>query len=259
MKNKLQIIKIGGNLIDDETPLNSFLFDFSQLEGLKILVHGGGKMASELSRKLGFEPQLIDGRRITSIQDLDVATMVYAGLINKNIIAKLQKLNCNAIGLSGADANIIQAKKRGIIPIDFGFVGDVEHVDTRIIQLLLNNHLTPVFSAITHDGNGQLLNTNADTIAAELAIVLSPYFDTELHYCFEKQGVLLDVNKENSVIKMINYEKYIELKTTGVIDKGMLPKMENCFRALKHDVSKVIIGNADSIKSSNQLYTTLVL
>lgn len=255
MKNKLRIIKIGGNLIDDENQLNTFLNDFSRLDGLKILVHGGGKMASELSRKLGFEPQLIDGRRITANHDLEIATMVYAGLINKNITAKLQALQCNAMGLSGADANTMLSKKRAAKPVDFGFVGDIEHINTASIQLFLNNQLTPVFCAITHDGNGQLLNTNADTIAADLAIALSEQYEIALHYCFEKQGVLRDVNQENSVIPHINTESYAALKAQGIIDKGMLPKMENCFRAIQNNVSKVIIGNAASINPTTHLFT----
>ncbi len=259
MKTKLHIIKIGGNLIDDAGQLNTFLSNFSNLKGLKILVHGGGKKATELSIKLGIEPVLMDGRRITSNKDLEIATMVYAGLINKNITAKLQSLNGNAIGLTGADGNAIVSIKRTSVPIDFGFVGDVVAVNITFLQMLLTGNFIPVFCAITHDRNGQLLNTNADTIAADIAIALSNDYEVILHYCFEKQGVLLDINQEDSVIPLINSDKYNELKTLGVIDKGMLPKLENCFRALKNKVSKVIIGNAVSITTENQLHTTLEL
>lgn len=259
MKTKLHIIKIGGNLIDDANQLNTFLSNFSKLKGLKILVHGGGKKATELSRKLGIEPVLMEGRRITSEKDLEIATMVYAGLINKNITAQLQAMNCNAIGLSGADANSIESSKRASYPIDFGYVGDIVTVNTQLLEILLYNDILPVFCAITHDGKGQLLNTNADTIAADLASALSNNYEVKLHYCFEKQGVLLNIKQEDSVIPFINSVKYAELKTLGIIDKGMLPKLENCFRALKNNVSKVIIGNAASITTENQLYTTLEL
>lgn len=259
MKNKLTIIKIGGNLIDNENQLTSFITDFAKLEGLKILVHGGGKKTSELSIKLGFEPLFIDGRRITSQNELEIATMVYAGLINKNITSKLQAAGCNALGLTGADANMIQSKKREVNPIDFGFVGDINHINIKPIQLLLNNHITPVFCAITHDTKGQLFNTNADTVAAELAIALSTLYETTLYYCFEKQGVLMNINLEDSVIPLINSTIYTELKKSEIITKGMLPKLENSFQALHKGVTRVIIGNADSIKPTTLIRTTIVL
>jgi len=188
MRTKLSIIKIGGEQIDDSTQLETFLHNFTQLEGFKILVHGGGKLASQLSLKLGIEPQMVDGRRVTSQADLEVITMVYAGLLNKKISAQLQSLGCNALGLSGADANCITSEKRPKSSIDFGSVGDVKIVNTATIHALLQQKLTPVFCALTHDGKGQLLNTNADTIAAELAIGMSALYETELIYCFNKKG-----------------------------------------------------------------------
>ena len=258
MKNKLKIIKIGGNIIDDDHNLASFLTDFARLEGPKILVHGGGKSATKLSEKLGIPTQMIEGRRITSTENLTVVTMVYAGLINKKITARLQGNNCNAIGLSGADANCIQANLRETTPIDFGWVGDISKVNTSTIQLFLTNGLTPVFCAIGHDGNGQLLNTNADTVAAEIAKAMSNEYETELIYCFEKNGVLKDINDPNSVIARINKKDYQELKKTRVIAEGMIPKIDNCFHALENGVSKVIIGNAGLLRNENELFTTLI-
>jgi len=259
MKNKLQVVKIGGNIINDEQLLDKFLSDFAQLEGAKILVHGGGKLATELSKQLGVVTQMINGRRVTSDKDIDIVTMVYAGLINKKITAKLQGNHCNAIGLSGADANSIQASKRPASPTDYGWVGDIESVNNETIALFLENNITPVFCAISHDNKGQLLNTNADTISSEIAISMSENFEVTLIYCFEKQGVLKDVNDENSVISSINTEVYSALKKNKIIHEGMLPKMENCFHALANNVSKVKIGNINMINNTNSLYTTLTL
>lgn len=259
MKSKLQIIKIGGSLINDARKLDAFLYDFAQLTGCKILVHGGGNQASQLSKKLGVEPQKLDGRRITTVKDLEIVTMVYAGLINKNIVASLQHCGCFSIGLSGADANCIIADKRPVDPVDFGLVGDIKEINVNSVQLFLTNNITPVFCALTHNEQGQLLNTNADTIAAELAISMSSEYDTELIYCFEKKGVLADINNGSSIITSINLSEYQELKKAGVINEGMLPKMENCFNALKKNVSKVIIGDANVIKCTEKIYTTLTL
>ena len=259
MKTKLRIIKIGGNVIDDSENLDLFLANFARLDGFNILVHGGGKLATKLSDKLGVDVQLIDGRRITSSENLEVVTMVYAGLINKQICAKLQGYGCNAIGLSGADANCITSTKRPPTPINYGYVGDIKTVDTTAINNFLKEDITPVFCAITHDGNGQLLNTNADTIAAEVAIAMSSDYETELIYCFEKKGVLANVEDDNSVISSINMEKYEALKAKGTINSGMLPKMENCFHALKQNVSKVIIGSVGVIEETNDKHTTLTL
>jgi acetylglutamate kinase len=258
MKNKISIIKIGGNIINDESMLDSFLADFTKIDDPKILIHGGGKIANQLNEKLGIKTIMNEGRRITSSENLDTVTMVYAGLINKKIVSKLQSNNCNALGLSGADANCILATKRPTSPIDFGLVGDVETINSNTIDLFLQASITPVFCAISHDGNGQLLNTNADTVATEIAIALSDLYDTELIYCFEKNGVLEDVSDENSIIKNINSEKYVELKKNKTINEGMLPKIENCFHALSNNVNKVIIGHP-SVLDGNENCTTLSL
>ncbi len=256
---KLKIIKIGGNIINDKNNLSSFLTDFSQIEGYKILVHGGGKKATEMAKSLNLQPKMIGGRRITDEANLEIVTMVYAGLLNKNITAQLQKYNCNAIGLSGADANCIKAHKRIVKDIDYGFAGDVNRVNNDIIKVFLDHHLTPVFCAITHDKNGQLLNTNADTIASEIAKAMSGNYQVELVYCFEKNGVMMDVDDDNSVIEKINKEKYQQLKQENIIAEGMLPKLENCFHALQNGVEKVIIGNPSIVKNKNQKFTTLSL
>ena len=258
MKNKISIIKIGGNSIDDVNVLDSFLKDFAEIKHAKILIHGGGKIATKLNEKLGVKTIMHEGRRITSAENLDVITMVYAGLINKKIVSKLQEKNCNALGLSGSDANCILAKKRPTTPIDFGWVGDVESINAITINTFVSNGITPVFCAISHNGKGQLLNTNADTIASEIAIAMSEFYDTELIYCFEKKGVLEDMKDEDSVIPVINSKKYVVLKEKKIIHKGMLPKMENCFHALNNTVKKVIIGNPKVI-SNNETCTTLIL
>lgn len=259
MKLKLNIIKIGGNVINDEVALASLLKDFSKLDGLKLLVHGGGKKATEFSNKLQLEPKMIGGRRVTDEANLEVVTMVYAGLLNKNIVALLQKNNCNAIGLSGADGNAIKAHKRIVKDIDYGFAGDVDHIETDTIFVLLNNGLIPVFCAITHDKNGQLLNTNADTIASELASALAIIYDVSLTYVFEKKGVLKDINDEDSVIENIDSNSYKKLKNEGVIADGMLPKLQNCFYALNKGVSEIHIANTYFIKDKNIQHTLLTL
>jgi len=258
MKNKISIIKIGGNIINDEKVLDTFLANFSKIENMKILIHGGGKIATQLNDKLGIKTIMNEGRRITSAENLDTVTMVYAGLINKKIVSKLQGYNCNALGLSGSDANCILANKRPTSPIDYGFVGDIKEINSSTIKMFLSNGITPVFCAISHDGNGQLLNTNADTIASEIAIAMSKYMDTELIYCFEKKGVLSDITNENSIIENINYEKYLALKENKTVNEGMLPKMENCFNALNNKVNKVSIGNHSMI-NGNEIFTTLTL
>lgn len=259
MKTKLTVIKIGGEIINNSEQLESFLEDFSCIDQPKILVHGGGKIATALSKKLGVETRMHEGRRITTKDNLDVVTMVYAGLINKNIVASLQSKECNAIGLSGADANMITAVKRSSTPLDYGFVGDLKSVNTETIDVFLKNKITPVFSAISHDKKGQLLNTNADTIATEIAIAMSTLYETELIYCFDKKGVLMDVNDENSVVENINTEGYQQLKEQNVIHDGMLPKMENAFHALNNHVSEVMIGNTHFIKNRSEAHTLLKL
>lgn len=259
MKNKLSIVKIGGNVINDTELLDAFLHDFSQMKGMRILVHGGGKKASELAGKLGLEPKMIGGRRVTDSENLEVVTMVYAGLLNKNIVARLQSRGCNALGLSGADANVIRAHKRIVKEIDYGFAGDIDAIENSTVSLFLTHGIVPVFSAITHDRNGQLLNTNADTIAAEMAKALSGEFDVSLIYCFEKNGVLSDINAEDSVIEMINAETYEKLKDKGIIAAGMLPKLENCFEALSFGVQQVHIGKPELITDMHKTHTTLML
>jgi len=259
MKPRLTVVKIGGNVIENASMLSSFLIAFAALPGHKILVHGGGKLAAQLADKLGVASQLIGGRRITNAETLKITTMVYAGAVNKNIVASLQASHCNAIGLSGADGNTIKAHKRPVKEIDFGYVGDVESVNSKTITTLLEAKIVPVFCALTHDGNGQLLNTNADTIASEIAIALSSSYDTSLYYCFEKKGVLQDVADDNSVITAINSKTYTDLLHQKIISDGMLPKLENCFHALHNKVTKVCLGDATMITSTAKLYTTIRL
>ncbi|TMU55495.1 acetylglutamate kinase [Flagellimonas algicola] len=259
MGEKLSIVKIGGNVIEDNSQLSHTLSLFSKMKGNKILVHGGGKKATEIGNKLGIKAHMINGRRITDSKSLDVAIMVYAGLVNKKIVAQLQSQGTNAIGMSGADANAIQAHKRPVKEIDFGWVGDVDGVNSNGIFNLLQAGFTPIFCALTHDGKGQLFNTNADTIAAELAIGMSGLFETTLFYCFEKQGVLRSIEDEDSVIQHINSETYESLLEGGIIADGMLPKMHNCFHALQNKVKQVCIGNHTMLDASNSNFTTLTL
>jgi acetylglutamate kinase len=245
--DSLIIIKIGGNIIDDELKLSSFLKDFASIESAKILVHGGGKLATKLAEQLNIPQQIIEGRRITDAETLKVVTMVYAGYINKNIVAQLQACNCNAIGLSGADGNIIQAHKRIHPTMDYGFAGDIDVVDSSFLKKLLEQNFTPIIAPITHDKRGQLLNTNADTIAQEIAKCLSTYFDVHLIYSFEKAGVLMNADDDNSVIKKMVAVYYEELKQKKSIFAGMIPKLDNAFVALNSGVKKVIIGKAEDI------------
>lgn len=256
---KITVIKIGGNIIDNPTELEQFLTDFSKIEGYKVLVHGGGKSATKMAESIGLVPQMIDGRRITDAAMLDVVVMIYAGQINKNIVAQLQSKNNNAIGFSGADGNLIQSTKRNHPTIDYGFVGDVKQVNTKLLATLLENGIIPVFCAITHDKNGQLLNTNADTIASELAIALSEFFDVTLTYCFEKQGVLSDSEDDSSVITEINEALYAKLKAEKVIHSGMIPKLDNCFNSLSKGVQTIKIGHHSMLQNSNILHTTIKL
>lgn len=244
----LYVIKIGGNIIDDEQKLSSFLQSFAQVKGKKILIHGGGKLATKMAAALGIEQQMVDGRRITDAETLKIVTMVYAGYINKNIVAKLQSSGCSAVGLTGADGDLIRAHKRIHATIDYGFVGDVDSVNSELLSELINKDQTIIIAPITHDGNGQLLNTNADTIAQEVAKAMSSKYDVRLIYSFEKKGVLLDVNDESSVIPKINGTYYQELKAKKLIFAGMLPKLENAFSALQQGVSQVIIGKAEELE-----------
>ncbi|MDA9597206.1 acetylglutamate kinase [Flavobacteriaceae bacterium] len=256
--DKLSVVKIGGNVIEDAAALQSFLTDFAQIQGFKILVHGGGKKATDMAEKMDIPVQMVEGRRITDAENLDIIIMLYGGKINKNIVAQLQNLGCNALGLSGADGNAIQAVKRPVKSIDYGFVGDVVGVNNALFQILLKGGYTPVCCAITHDQKGQLLNTNADTIAATLAQSLSQSFDVSLWYCFENQGVLENIDDDGSVIETITPQKYMNLKIAQVIHSGMIPKIDNCFYALSNGVTEVKIGAPEMI-SGNTQHTTLIL
>ena len=259
MRPSLSIFKIGGNIIGNEKELATFLQLFSKVGGRKILVHGGGKKATELLKKLGISPKMVHGRRITDSETLEVVTMVYGGLVNKTIVAKLQALGLNSIGMSGADANSIQAHKRPIKEIDYGFAGDVDGIDASILTSILTIGLTPIFCALTHNQNGQLLNTNADTIASALAIGLSTEFNTTLNYCFELNGVLKDIKDKSSVIQKIDSKSYKTLVSEGIISDGMMPKLHNCFQALKNGVAEVRIGNLGLFEKEKTNYTKLVL
>lgn len=261
MKQTLNIIKIGGNIIDDVDKLNRFLVLFSQLEGPKLLVHGGGKLATSLAAQMGVEQQLVAGRRITDAATLKIVTMVYAGYINKTIVATLQSLGTNAIGLTGADGNTILAHKRIHPTIDYGFVGDIDTVNTDFILQMLAITNTLVLAPITHDKKGQLLNTNADTIAQELATALIGNFNIQLVYSFEKPGVLMDATDDTTVIPSINTAQYQQLKAEKKIFDGMIPKLDNAFLALQLGVKKVIIGNASRLPElvAGKQGTTLVL
>lgn len=246
---KLFVIKVGGNILDDALAQQSFLQKFAAVGEKKILIHGGGKIASSIGKQLGIEPNYINGRRITNEATIDLVTMVYGGLINKKIVAVLQAMKCNAIGLTGADANIIPATKRPVADIDYGFVGDIkdDQVSSTNLQVLLGNNMVPVVAPLTHDGNGQLLNTNADTIAAALAVALSAQYNVRLIYCFEKKGVLENIADDNSVIPLINKEKYEQLLQEKKLADGILPKIDNAFAAIKNGVNEVLIGHADDL------------
>ena len=245
MKKPLHIIKVGGNIIDDEARLNDFLNPFAKLEGAKVLIHGGGKLATRLAADLKIPQQMVEGRRITDADTLRIVTMVYAGLINKSIVAGLQARNCPSIGLCGADADIIRAHKREHPTTDYGFVGDVDSVDGNRLASWAESGLAVILAPITHDGHGQLLNTNADTIAQETAKALSGHFDTTLIYCFEKAGVLLDAEDDSTCISVIDPQTFESLKTEGKIFAGMIPKLTNAFQALRSGVGKVVIGKAE--------------
>lgn len=258
----LLVIKIGGNVIDQPEALATFLDDYVRIESKKILIHGGGKIATDISRALGIEAQMVDGRRITSAETLKVVTMVYGGLINKMIVSGLQARGCNAIGLTGADANVIMATKREDKKIDYGYVGDIERVNVVPLMQFLSAGLSPVFAPLTHDGNGTMLNTNADTIAATLAGALCTHYRTRLIYCFDKKGVLVSAD-ENAVIPRLTLAQYYDLKVKGIISKGMLPKLEEAFAALQSGVATVILCHASQVRlavdGEKKVGTTLVL
>jgi acetylglutamate kinase len=245
---RLQIFKIGGKVVEDELQLSTFLQTFSNLPGNKVLIHGGGKWVSEMSAKLGIKVTMIDGRRVTNAETLEVVKMMLAGVANKNVVSKLQGYGCNAIGLTGADGNTISADKRPLKNgVDFGLVGDVKSINSPVIRDLINAGLIPVFAAMTHDGKGQLFNTNADTIASSVAVGMAKEFDVELNYCFELNGVLKDIDEPDSVISLINPENYSQLKQDGTISSGMIPKIDNAFDALNAGVKSVRIMNSKQI------------
>ena len=241
------IIKVGGKIVEEAESLQKLLSDFAAIKGPKALVHGGGRSATKLAAQLGIETQMVNGRRITDADMLKVVTMVYGGLVNKNIVAGLQARGINAVGLTGADMNVILSNKRPVKDIDYGFVGDVKQVDGERLASLIQSGIVPVMAPLTHDGKGDILNTNADTIAGETAKALAPYFDVTLMYCFEKKGVLRDEADDNSVIININRQQFADLVAQGVIQGGMIPKLENAFQAIDAGVKEVIITAADAI------------
>jgi acetylglutamate kinase len=255
------VIKIGGNVIDDKANLASFLKDFATIKETKILVHGGGKIATNIAEKLSIESKYINGRRITDDETIDVVTMVYGGLVNKKIVAQLQSLGCNAIGLTGADGNIIPAVKRPVADIDFGWVGDISKVNVERLKALLDAGFVPVFAPLTHDEQGHILNTNADTIASSLAVALCALYNVRLIYCFEKKGVLQDVDDRDSVINFINKKTYKQLVDDNKLFEGIIPKIDNAFAAIDAGVNEVLIGDAKDLlqnvsdKTTGTLFT----
>lgn len=247
MKEKLTVVKVGGGVVEEESSLCRLLADFSAIEGHKVLVHGGGRSATKVAAMLGVESRMVNGRRITDADMLNVVTMVYGGQVNKNIVARLQACGVNALGLTGADMNVIRSHKRPVKDVDYGFVGDVDAVDGGLLADLIRKGVVPVMAPLTHDGKGQILNTNADTIAGETAKALAPYFDVTLIFSFEKKGVLRNADDEDSVIAHIDEEGFRRYVEEGVIQGGMIPKLENAFDALHTGVSKVIITQATAI------------
>lgn len=247
MKEKLTLIKVGGKIVEEEATLQALLSDFAAIEGRKVLVHGGGRSATKLAARLGIESQMVNGRRITDAETLKIVTMVYGGLVNKNIVARLQACGVNALGLTGADMDVIRSVKRPVKDVDYGFVGDVERVDATLLGDLIAKGVVPVMAPLTHDGCGNMLNTNADTIAGETAKALAQLFDVTLVYCFEKRGVLRDENDDDSVIPQITRADFELLVADGVVQGGMIPKLENAFEALRAGVSQVIITQASAI------------
>ena len=247
MKEKLTVIKVGGKIVEEEATLNQLLADFSAIGGYKVLVHGGGRSATKLAAQLGIESQMVNGRRITDAETLKVVTMVYGGLVNKNIVAGLQAKGVNAMGLTGADMNVIRSVKRPVKEVDYGFVGDVEKVNAELLGNLIRQGVVPVMAPLTHDGQGSMLNTNADTIAGETAKALAELFDVTLVFCFEKKGVLSDENDDDSVIPVITPELFKEYVEKGIIQGGMIPKLENSFSAIDAGVSQVVITLASAI------------
>lgn len=246
-KPKLIIIKVGGKIVEEPDSLLAFLKDFSRISGHKVLVHGGGRSATQLANRLGIKSEMVNGRRITDLEMLKIVTMVYGGLVNKNIVAALQALDVNALGLTGADMNYMRSEKRPVLDVDYGFVGDVKEVQSDILANLIKLNIVPVLAPLTHDKQGHMLNTNADTIAGASAMALAKHFEVTLMYCFEKKGVLSDEENEESVIPEITHERFSKYVAEGVIKGGMIPKLENAFKAIDAGVKSVIITRADKI------------
>lgn len=248
MKEKLTIVKVGGAVVEDEAQLAQLLKDFSAIEGKKVLVHGGGRRATQVAASLGIESKMVNGRRITDAEMLNVVTMVYGGLVNKNLVARLQANGVNALGLTGADIDVIRSHKRPLKDgIDYGFVGDVDKANGQMLSRLIEEGITPVMAPLTHDGQGTVLNTNADTIASETAKALAPYYDVTLIFSFEKKGVLSNPDDDDSVIPVITHADFIKYKEDGTISGGMLPKIENALAAIDAGVGRVIITLATAI------------
>lgn len=244
---KLTIVKVGGKIVEEEDSLDALLNDFSKIKGFKLLVHGGGRSATKLASQLGIESKMVGGRRITDAETLRVVTMVYGGLVNKNIVARLQSMNVNALGLTGADMNLIRSVKRPVKDVDYGFVGDVEKVNAELLADLIAKGVVPVLAPLTHDGHGSMLNTNADTIAGETAKALSSFFDVTLIFCFEKRGVLMDANDDDSVIPSLTRSEYEAYVKKEIIKGGMLPKLENAFKVIEGGAKKVFITSASAL------------
>ena len=248
MKERLTIVKVGGAVVEDEAQLSQLLKDFSAIEGKKVLVHGGGRRATQVAASLGIESKMVNGRRITDADMLSVVTMVYGGLVNKNLVARLQANGVNALGLTGADMDVIRSHKRPLKDgIDFGFVGDVDKADGQMLSKLIDEGITPVMAPLTHDGQGHILNTNADTIASETAKALASFYDVTLIFSFEKKGVLLNPDDDDSVIPFITRANFIKYKADGTISGGMLPKIENALAAIDAGVKEVVITLATAI------------
>ena len=247
MREKLTVIKVGGKIVEEEATLNRLLDDFATIEGHKVLVHGGGRSATKIAAQLGIESKMVNGRRITDSETLKVVTMVYGGLVNKNVVAGLQARGVNALGLTGADMNVMRSVKRPVKEVDYGFVGDVEKVDASLLSDLIYTGVVLVMAPLTHDGKGHMLNTNADTIAGETAKALAALFDVTLVFCFEKKGVLRDENDDDSVIPLITPAEFKQYVADGIIQGGMIPKLENSFAAIDAGVSEVIITLASAI------------
>ncbi len=244
---KLTIVKVGGKIVEEEASLQALLKDFARIEGKKLLVHGGGRSATKIAERLGVETKMVDGRRITDEAMLEVVTMVYGGLVNKKVVAGLQAAGVNALGVTGADLNLLLSDKRPVKTVDYGWVGDVKQANDEMFSTLLNSSIVPVVAPLTHDGKGNMLNTNADTMAAQSAIACAKHFDVTLVFCFEKEGVLMDSDDDNSVIPIIDKAKYVQLREQGIVVDGMIPKLDNSFDTLDKGVREVIITKASNL------------